>query len=63
MPTCSEYASDAISLHGPWAGFWLALSRILSCNPLGGQGFDPAPETFERPVWMFWRHKHPRNPD
>ncbi len=59
LPTCSEYASDAIRLHGPWAGFWLTLSRFLSCHPWGGSGYDPVPEETGTKVWMFWRHKHP----
>ena len=60
LPTCSEYTGDAIRAHGAWSGFWLGLSRVLSCNPWGGSGYDPVPATPSRPIWMFWRHKHPR---
>tara|TARA_B100000768_G_scaffold72903_1_gene69896 strand:+ start:2276 stop:2497 length:222 start_codon:yes stop_codon:yes gene_type:complete len=42
-PTCSHYAIDAIKLKGPFVGFWLALKRILKCNPWGGTGYDPLP--------------------
>ena len=42
-PTCSNYAIDAIKLKGPFVGFWLALKRILKCNPWGGTGYDPLP--------------------
>ncbi|MBL7923324.1 MAG: membrane protein insertion efficiency factor YidD [Bacteroidia bacterium] len=42
-PTCSEYGAAAIRKHGPFKGGWLALKRILSCNPWGGHGYDPVP--------------------
>jgi hypothetical protein len=42
-PTCSEYAIQAISKHGAWKGGWLALWRILRCNPLCKGGYDPVP--------------------
>jgi uncharacterized protein len=43
MPTCSQYAVEAIVKHGPLKGAWLALKRILRCNPWGGHGYDPVP--------------------
>lgn len=42
-PTCSQYAIEAIRKHGPLKGGWLALRRILRCNPFGGSGYDPVP--------------------
>lgn len=42
-PTCSEYGMEAIKKHGPIKGGWLALKRILRCNPWGGHGHDPVP--------------------
>ncbi|TVR71618.1 MAG: membrane protein insertion efficiency factor YidD [Marinilabiliales bacterium] len=42
-PTCSAYAVEALKKHGPLKGGWLALKRIGSCNPWGGQGHDPVP--------------------
>ena len=42
-PTCSQYAVDAIKKYGPFKGGWLALKRILRCNPWGGSGYDPVP--------------------
>ena len=42
-PTCSTYAIEAIQLHGPLKGTWLAIKRIVSCNPWGGHGYDPVP--------------------
>ncbi|HAX72294.1 MAG TPA: membrane protein insertion efficiency factor YidD [Firmicutes bacterium] len=43
FPTCSTYAKEAIELHGPYKGGYLALKRILRCNPWGGFGYDPVP--------------------
>lgn len=42
-PTCSHYAVEAIMKHGPIKGTWLAIKRILRCNPWGGSGYDPVP--------------------
>jgi len=42
-PTCSAYAIDAIRKYGPIKGAWLAIKRILSCNPWGGHGYDSVP--------------------
>ncbi len=43
MPTCSEYAAQAIERFGAWKGSLLAAKRLLRCHPLGGKGFDPVP--------------------
>lgn len=43
LPTCSDYAAEAIKKHGPFKGGWLAVKRILSCHPWGGHGYDPVP--------------------
>ncbi len=42
-PTCSAYAAEALKKHGLFKGGWLALKRIVSCNPWGGHGHDPVP--------------------
>ena len=42
-PSCSEYALQAIQLHGPFRGSWLALKRLLRCHPWGACGDDPVP--------------------
>ena len=43
-PTCSEYAADALELHGFARGSVLAARRLLRCHPWGRSGFDPVPE-------------------
>jgi putative membrane protein insertion efficiency factor len=40
-PTCSEYAEEAVSRHGPGKGGWLALKRICRCHPFSRSGYDP----------------------
>ncbi|MBR5935343.1 MAG: membrane protein insertion efficiency factor YidD [Bacteroidaceae bacterium] len=42
-PTCSQYAIEAITKHGPFKGTWLAVKRVLRCRPGGGSGYDPVP--------------------
>ena len=48
MPTCSEYAADAIEKHGPLRGVWLAMRRIVRCAPWHPGGFDPVPDKTPR---------------
>ena len=48
QPTCSAYAIDAIKLHGPLQGTLLAVKRIASCHPWGGNGYRPVPENLTR---------------
>ena len=43
LPTCSEYAEQALIRHGPWRGSMLAAGRLCRCNPWGGSGYDPVP--------------------
>lgn len=43
IPTCSTYATEAISEHGVVKGLLLAVKRIGRCHPLGGSGYDPVP--------------------
>jgi putative membrane protein insertion efficiency factor len=43
-PTCSHYAFEAITKYGALKGGWLALRRLLRCNPFyKGDYFDPVP--------------------
>ncbi|PYV59461.1 MAG: membrane protein insertion efficiency factor YidD [Acidobacteria bacterium] len=41
LPTCSEYASQAIETHGLARGTVLAVSRLLRCHPFASGGYDP----------------------
>ncbi|MBS6942058.1 MAG: membrane protein insertion efficiency factor YidD [Clostridiales bacterium] len=43
VPTCSEYAVEAIQTWGAVRGLGLALWRVLRCNPLCKGGYDPVP--------------------
>jgi uncharacterized protein len=42
VPTCSQYAIDAVNKYGAWRGGWKAIRRILRCHPLSKGGYDPA---------------------
>ena len=43
-PTCSQYAFEAIEKYGAIKGGWLAIKRLLRCNPFyKGDYFDPVP--------------------
>jgi uncharacterized protein len=41
LPTCSQYAKEAIVEHGAIVGSLLSISRILRCNPLFHGGYHP----------------------
>lgn len=58
LPSCSEYADDAISRFGLWAGSWMALARILRCQPWGTHGLDFVPKTLPNDARWFlpWRY-------
>lgn len=43
IPTCSEYAVQAIEKYGALKGGWLAIKRVLRCNPFFKGGHDPVP--------------------
>ena len=44
IPTCSQYAAEAIEKYGPAKGGWLALKRFLRCHPFHkGDFYDPVP--------------------
>jgi uncharacterized protein len=42
-PSCSQYAQEAVRIHGPIVGPWLALRRLLRCHPWAAGGPDLVP--------------------
>jgi len=58
LPSCSEYADEAISRFGLWAGGWMALARILRCHPWGTHGLDFVPKALPAQAhwWTPWRY-------
>lgn len=46
-PTCSTYTIEALKVHGPIKGLYLAIHRILRCHPWGTHGYDPVPQKGE----------------
>jgi putative membrane protein insertion efficiency factor len=43
IPTCSQYAIEAIEKYGALKGSYLSTKRILRCNPFNKGGYDPVP--------------------
>lgn len=44
VPSCSNYALEALETHGALRGGWLALRRLGRCHPWAPTGWDPVPE-------------------
>lgn len=66
LPTCSDYALEAIDRNGAWKGLWLMLSRLSRCRPWGTHGYDPVPDLSGerhpfRP-WLYGRWSRRRLP-
>jgi uncharacterized protein len=65
LPTCSDYAREAIDKNGAWKGGWLVLARICRCHPWGSHGFEPVPDlkTTRHPFapWRYGKWRGPRN--
>ncbi len=47
-PSCSAYAEQAVRLHGPFRGGWLALRRLARCHPWTPGGVDHVPPPHAR---------------
>jgi len=58
LPTCSDYADEAIGRFGLWAGGWITLARLCRCHPLGTRGLDLVPRALPaRCRWYLpWRY-------
>jgi uncharacterized protein len=52
LPTCSDYADQAVDRFGLWAGGWMTLARLLRCHPWGTAGVDFVPDSL--PVHAHW---------
>ena len=55
-PTCSQYAKDAIEIHGAFKGIILAIGRLMRCNILFPGGVDPVPPKKEKKCEHKGRH-------
>lgn len=44
VPSCSEYAHQALNQHGAVKGLWFTFRRLCRCHPWGGHGHDPVPQ-------------------
>jgi len=58
LPTCSEYAGEAIGRFGLWAGGWMTLARLCRCHPLGTSGLDFVPRSLRKSArwYLPWRY-------
>jgi putative membrane protein insertion efficiency factor len=58
LPSCSEYADEAINRFGLWPGSWMAFARILRCHPWGTSGLDFVPTALpQQSRWYLpWRY-------
>jgi putative membrane protein insertion efficiency factor len=58
LPTCSDYADQALDRCGLWAGGWMTLSRLLRCQPWGTSGLDFVPTALPGQArwYMPWRY-------
>ena len=62
QPTCSAYALEAVRQHGPFRGSWLAVKRLARCQPWGGSGYDPVPNSCSCTLEKDHQHPTPFEP-
>jgi putative membrane protein insertion efficiency factor len=41
VPTCSEYAAEAVARYGAWSGGLMSIKRVFRCHPMASSGYDP----------------------
>ena len=58
LPSCSDYAEEAILRFGLWAGGWMTLARLLRCHSWGTSGLDFVPDALPAGArwWLPWRY-------
>jgi putative membrane protein insertion efficiency factor len=58
LPTCSDYADQALGRYGLWAGGWMTLARLLRCHPFGTSGLDLVPQSLPSRArgYLPWRY-------
>jgi len=58
LPTCSNYADEAVGRFGLWAGGWMTLARLCRCHPFGTSGLDFVPPTLPDDArwYLPWRY-------
>jgi uncharacterized protein len=67
LPTCSQYADEALGRFGLWAGGWMSLARLCRCHPFGTAGLDFVPNatppgaSWYRP-WRYGRWRSVNTP-
>jgi hypothetical protein len=69
LPTCSQFADEAVARFGLWGGGWMTLARLLRCHPFGTSGLDfvpgkPPPGACWYLPWRYgrWRGTNPQPP-
>jgi uncharacterized protein len=68
LPTCSDYADEAIARFGLWAGGWITLARLCRCHPAGTSGLDLVPRATRAGCrwylpWRYGRWRGTLQPD
>jgi uncharacterized protein len=58
LPTCSDYADQALDRFGLWRGGWMTLARLCRCHPYGSAGIDNVPQSMPLDArwYLPWRY-------